>query len=303
MTQGSDLIRDVLADDVTYIYKHGFHPKIGATAVPALAELAEALSKDNDDGQDDYYRQVVEAVLRRAIHCLPREVRAGVSDLLGVDEPDTQRVGVRLNSAAEQLGFKSGESLRKSPRPEALLDELVEQLLALASEAEFAYTARFTLSPAPKSNSTDTLDSSELAAAQPLSHPLLLEVRQLCREGFDKAQEQAFLPTLNRLADLVIPGMGSTGEKLEVLLRRAVNEVEDDPARRKGITELLGLGSPRGLSFEQRRNRAAPDLGYETSTNPERYRPKEESGIILNLRERLLVLAVRAGVPADQILL
>jgi hypothetical protein len=121
MIQSSELLKAALASDVTHIYKQGFHAKIGAASIPALAELAETLSTSRNDGKDDYCRQTVEALLRRAIGRLPTEERDGVTELLGVDEPNRRGVGFRRDSAAKLLGFESGDSLRHSPDEEAIL--------------------------------------------------------------------------------------------------------------------------------------------------------------------------------------
>jgi hypothetical protein len=297
MNQGSDLLKDALASDVRHIYKQGFHPMIEAASIPALAEMAEVLSPFHKDGKADYYRQVVEALLRRAIENLPTEVRAGSADLLGINEPDKQRIGVRQNRAAESLGLKSGDSLRKTKRGgrkviDVLLEDVVDQLIVLASDAGFAYTAQFTLLVPPQASALE-LDSSELRAAQPLSRALLREIQGLFTDGLDPMQETGRMPTLDRLADQVIPGKASTTEKAEVLLMRTIAEVENDPMRREGIVELMGLGQLRNLELRQRRNRAAPYLGYHDSTHLNRY--PEEADIIVEVKKSLFARAIASG--------
>jgi hypothetical protein len=301
MNRASDLLKDALASDVRHIYKQGFHPMIGAASIPALAELAEVLSPTRNDGKADYYRQIVEALLRRAIDCLPVEVCAGTADLLGVNEPEKQRIGARRDIAAEHLGFESGDSLRQSKRAghkviDLLLEGVVDQLLILASGAEFAYTARFTLSIPSQGNPLLELDSSQLEAAQPLSRALLREVQDLFTKGFDRMQEEGRMPTLDKLADMAITGAGSTAEKAEVLLLRTIAEIEDDPMRREGIVELVGLGRLRSLELRQRRNRAAPHLGYYDSTHLNRN--PEEADVMVAVKTSLFARAIGNGIES-----
>lgn len=303
MTRGSDLLKDALVSDVGRIYKQGFHAMIEAASIPALAELAEALSPTRADGKADYYRQVIEALLRRAIDRLPSEVRAGSADLLGINEPNKQRIGVRRNSAAANLGFESGDSLRQSKRAgrkviDLLLEGVVDQLLVLASDAGFAYTARFTLSAAHRGAAhvsvSQELDTSELEAAQPLSRMLLRELQDLFTMGFDQMQEKSLMPTVDLLADTVITSTGTTAERAEVLLMRTIVEAENDPTRREGIVELIGLGRLRNLELRQRRNRAAPHLGYYDSTHLNRN--LDEVEIIVAVKKSLFGRAIEKGI-------
>jgi hypothetical protein len=141
-------LRSALAVDVQKVYKDGFPRLIEPQTIPALAELAEALSPTPNDGKDDYCRQTVEAVLRRAVGRLRPVDRPGVSELLGINEEDALRVGVRRDRAAEDFGRKNGEALRKAKDGDGLLikarlDEFVGQLLTLAEAAHFAYEGRF----------------------------------------------------------------------------------------------------------------------------------------------------------------
>jgi hypothetical protein len=210
-----------------------------------------------------------------------------------------------------QLAFEASSETSldtwRTAREHEMSDDLATALVELVMAANNAIpSAAAPLTSALNHHSTKidifshwTLDSSELMTAQPLSHALILELQCLCRDGLDKAHAEAYLPILSELADTVIVGRGSTIERTTALLRQAIDKIEDDQVRRKGITALLGLGDPRGLSIHQRRNLAAPDLGYETSINPERYRPKEESAIITALKEPLLALAVEVGITAE----
>jgi hypothetical protein len=303
MIQSLELLKAVLASDVTHIYKTGFHPKIGAASIPALAELAEALSTTSNDGKDDYCRQVVEALLRLAIDRLPVEKRDGVIELLGINEPDRLGIGVRLENAAKHLGYKNGESLRKARRegryvPEVLLEDVVDRLLALATDAGFSYTGRFTSGLTSQNAGVrriirHTLAHTKNITATQLSNALSLQLRDLCTEGFQSAHDQALVLTLNELAESIIDGVGSTTEKTEVLLSWAIHEVENNDQRREGVTDLFDLGRVRGLKLPQRRERADPNLHDQHSRLRPRY--QDETEIIKTIKERLVALAVETG--------
>jgi hypothetical protein len=84
-------LRAPLTVDVQKVYKKGFPRLIEPQTIPTLAELAEALSPTPNDSKDDYCRQTVEALLRRAAGRLRPADRPGVSELLGLDEEDTLR--------------------------------------------------------------------------------------------------------------------------------------------------------------------------------------------------------------------
>jgi hypothetical protein len=149
MTPGQERLREKLAADIKRIYRDGFPRFIEAQTIPVLAELAEALSPTPNDGKNDYCRDTVEALIRRALVHLPAEDAAGVAELLGINEPDKQKIGVRQDRAAEHFERGSGDSLRH--REEGgrkvidirLEDDLAGQLVALAASAKFEYGGRF----------------------------------------------------------------------------------------------------------------------------------------------------------------
>jgi hypothetical protein len=289
MSPGQDLFKAVLAGDLTHILKNGLHPKIAPGAIPAIAELAEALSPSKNDGQDDYYRQAVEALLRRAIGQLPPEVRDGVVDLLGLNDGE-RRVGVRMDQAAEHLGFKNGDSLRHSRKPAELLGALVDQLLEFAEGGGFPYAARFIL---PAAELGRSLDSAELAATRPFALDLLRELRGLFTQGFEASQEKSVTPLLNRLAEALIDGTGSTAEKTEILLRSGIHLIESDTRRRVGIEDVFGIGYTRDVELEHRRDRAAPNLGMPRAGMLRRN--QLETPLVVDLKNALLPLVIQAG--------
>jgi hypothetical protein len=129
--------------------------------------------------------------------------------------------------------------------------------------------------------------------ATELSHALSQQLRNLCREGFQDANDQALVPMLNKLAEALIDGAGDTVEKTEVLLSWAIQEVESDNQRREGVTDLFGLGRRRDLSLDQRRDRADENLQDQHGGLRPRY--QEETDVIEALKERLVALAVETG--------
>jgi hypothetical protein len=141
-------LRMALVVDVDKLYKEGFPRLIEPQTIPALAELAEALSTTQNDGKDDYCRETVEALLRQAVGGLRPADRPGVSELLGLDLPDKLGLVARRDRAAEYFGKPSGEALRKAKEGDSLLtdarlDELVGQIAVLAKAVSFNYEGRF----------------------------------------------------------------------------------------------------------------------------------------------------------------
>lgn len=266
MNQGRDQRRVALSRDVTYIYGKGFHPMIAATSIPALADLAEALSPAGNDGKDDYCRQVVEALLHRAIDHLSTEVRAGVASLLGIDEPDKQTVGVRRNRAAEHLGYKSGESLRKATRRgnyiEALLGDVVDQLLALQSEAGLSPEAHLTPAASRSAATSVPMRAADIPDAATRVQVIVLGQFQKIHElGTEKAVNDGHVPVLTSVAEFLYPSAGTTLEKTEALLTWVIGQHASDSRELLGMLELAELGKKRDLKRDERHRRAASHFG------------------------------------------
>lgn len=167
MIESQEVLAGKLREDVERIYS-GFPRIIEPQDIPTLAELAEALSLTPCDGKDDYYRQAVEALIRRAIGRLRPADQPGVIELLGIDYPDELNIGVRLDHAAPHFGRKNGESLRHLEEHDEkvihirLYEDLVNQLVVLATEAKFEYQGRFEAADAdvedsPKTSRTATV--------------------------------------------------------------------------------------------------------------------------------------------------
>ena len=312
---GFTILAEALLTDVRYVHDHGLELLIEPDAIPALAELAEAANANKYKGEAEYFGGVIEELLRDALPRVPRLLHVsrqgfcqGMEELFGIGQLEWTTQADRRNNAAGYLGYKNGESLRKGEREEGVawelyLEYITDQLIALASEIGFAYAGRFVISVAPQSGATGTLisrklDHSELVAARPLSHILIRELRDLYREGFQAADDQALVPTLNKLAEAVIDRPGSTMEKMVVLLRWAINEAESDDGRREGIEDLLGVGRVPGQELERRRDRAAPNLGERRAGMLPRHHV--EAAVLVNMKNTLLPLAIDVGLLASE---
>jgi hypothetical protein len=266
MNQGRDQRRVALSRDVTYIYGNGFHPMIASTAITALADLAEALSPAHNDGKDDYCRQVVEALLHRAVDRLPTEVRAGVASLLGIDEPDKQTVGVRRNRAAEHLGYKNGESLRKATQRgnyiKALLGDVTDQLLALQSEADLSSEEHLMPAASRSAETKFPRRAADIPDAATRIHVILLgQFRKILDMGTEKAVNDNQVPVLISIAQFFYPSAGTTLEKTEALLTWMIGQNAHRSCDLLGMLELTELGEERDLKHDERRRRAAPHFG------------------------------------------
>jgi hypothetical protein len=313
-----------LASDVTYIYREGFHPRIGASSIPVLAELAEASSRLPYDGADDYYRQAVEALFRRAISRLPTEVRAGVISLLGIDHQEALGVGVRLDEAAEPLGFKSGDSLRHSNRRggyvQALLADVVDELISLASDIGFSDTGRFA-PPSPSPTVADIATDLPTVVVPPpvpvapiklasvddpdirrLFDTIVDELRTACEKGVAHALGANQLPKLSLLAVATMLSDDTTLlQRTESLLLWGIYEFEADGLRLEGMIELFDLGPVRGQSFaEQRRHNAHDRLRQKPAGEHRRiYDAAIEEDFIFRALARLFTTtAVQHGIDA-----
>jgi hypothetical protein len=148
-----DRFKAALSEDVRHVYEKGLGEKARRESMPALAELAEAVCATPNDGEDDYYAQVIEAVLHDAIdrvgddrHVKSDERREGFRELLGIGLYLGGGIMRRRDEAAPKFGLGSGESLRNDKRGDRkvidlLIEELLEHLLTLAEEHHFSSSA------------------------------------------------------------------------------------------------------------------------------------------------------------------
>src|ERR1700735_1524743 len=122
-----------LLKDVRRIYEQGLDGRAELQIMPALAELAEAVSAMPNNGEDDYYGAVVEAILHRAIARVGPDERVSqgkrplrgtgqderrdcLTKLLGISAIPGGNMERRLEEAAGSMGFASGKSLRNNKR-------------------------------------------------------------------------------------------------------------------------------------------------------------------------------------------
>ena len=151
MSQDHDAYRETLAAELQRVYKDGLNEKIEAVSIPILAELAEGISGEKNAGEKDYYGLQVENLLRMTIRRLEKtkKRREGLEKLFGIaSEERVLGLDYRRDDAAKPLGYKNKETLRhgkvnKRPFADVILEELLDQMLVLATEYGFVYTARY----------------------------------------------------------------------------------------------------------------------------------------------------------------
>jgi hypothetical protein len=139
-----------LATDLRRIYERGLPKKLEAEEVPASTELAETFSGESTAAEEGYYRLQNEILLRAAIQGIRGDAdrERGLEKLFGISGDEVLGLQARRENAADLLGYKDAETLRrgevkKRPFRDVLLGELLAGMLALASERNFAYTARY----------------------------------------------------------------------------------------------------------------------------------------------------------------
>jgi hypothetical protein len=156
MPSPQDSLQEQLQLDVHALYKEGFSPDIEPRRIPALAELAKALSPKAKS-----YGQAAEAGLKQAIyragdqllpvfHKVDRpRILNGLEKLLGLFDDSPGPLRERANIAGPMLGFPNGyEGLRGAKlngvkRYDLAITHIVSQLLTLSAEIGFVYTEVF----------------------------------------------------------------------------------------------------------------------------------------------------------------
>lgn len=144
--------------------------------VPVLTGLARWISAR--DGPVDIFD-----VLRSALGGFGKDrpdFMAGTIALLGVEETRDKGLGVRREAAARLLGYRTGESLRKTRRKgrgriDRLLDEVTSMLLILAHKYDF---------PGDQIDEADSVDQQPVNDARPLR-----EMRRESSAAFPRVPE------------------------------------------------------------------------------------------------------------------
>jgi hypothetical protein len=150
MNPHDDNFKAELAADLQRLYERGLPETIEAEAVPASTELGEWVSNETNTGESGYSRLQNEILLREAIHRIRGNAdrKQGLEKLFGISGDEVLGLQARRENAANLLGYKDADTLRrgevdKRPLRDVILEELLDQMLALASERGFSYVARY----------------------------------------------------------------------------------------------------------------------------------------------------------------
>ena len=308
MSWSADGFEAALFEDVRRIFKDGLPLQTSAASMAALAEMAEAVSTTKNDGKAGYYSAVIAAALCLAIDRFDDETRRdGLTAFFGFDADPGETMEQRLAKACPMLAYKvnggtyrNGPSLGRVKRKvgteyrlvtDIIIDDVTQQLVALAAEHGFVYSGRFATvdgdqaSTAPvgevRTPTQPSMDIDAMVSKHPLSTAFFAELQKLASEGFEATAASNSLPTLAALAQ--------DNGSLEEMLTWAIEQASDDHNWRQGTRHFLGLGDIRGLPLPRRREQAAGYFGY-----PDAFTFSygfQEKRILLALRAQLVVLA------------
>jgi hypothetical protein len=168
--------QDRLAADLLLIYRDGLLDDIEPVTVPGLAELAVAVSGEPYSREKDYYFLQISGLLRAAIRRQEKtqERRLGHEMLFGIAREETVPVlEQRRDDAAPFFRYSNKDTLRRGevkgrPFEEVVRENMLRQMLALADERGFVYTARYYR--AESSHKTTAVDQKS-ASPLPGEHP------------------------------------------------------------------------------------------------------------------------------------
>lgn len=287
-----------LKADLLYVHERG-PAAILPHAVPALAELAEAVRGTGYDGDPHYWGEAIEDLLHMALDRLPcfgrisaRAFRRGLAELLGLGENAWSSQEERFGHAAAAWGYKNAEAVRKTLRKtddgkvpvwQLGYDCLVHELRGIGAGIGFAYTGRYI---AESPNGPKAGVASE--ATRTLTDLLRAEVYTICELGLRPAYDEECIPTLAHIAAIAIPDGDIPFEDVEALLAAVVRDVDSSQAYRMDMIELLDFGDRRGQPLARRREQAASGLDRIA-----RY--------MLNaVADRLVLMALRARVDGER---
>jgi hypothetical protein len=264
-----DLV-SALYNDVERIHRDP-HALANPAAIPLLAELA--LSFDAD-GSPRNCQKAVSKLLHKALmrvrsfeNCSGEELGNATAELLGIGTRDWTNQTDRFENAATELyAYSNGESLRKTSRKRSdgqkakvwviFYELLVEQLVALASDASFTPSGRF------MSDTTSQLPLPSRVSAVAVRHQLVIvagEASVLFRYGGARAVSENRIPCIIALAAALYPQGGTPLEKVEALFTwtahqarypRSLSLFEEKrlrKARAQAILELANFGKTRDL--------------------------------------------------------
>jgi hypothetical protein len=170
--------RDGLAADLSLLYRDGLTEDIEPIAAPVLAELALAVSGETYRSQEGFYRFQIEDLLCAAIRRQEktRKRRLGLEKLFGIaGEKTVLGLEDRRDDAAPFFGYRSKDTLRRGevngrPFEDVAQENLLRQMLALADEHGFAYTAPYD-GAEPSATATTTAHQKPMNSSPPEPAP------------------------------------------------------------------------------------------------------------------------------------
>jgi hypothetical protein len=329
MSDSAEDFRDRLCQDVAYIYEEGLDPEIEPKAIPVLAELAEALSSDSNNGEIGFYGNAVENAFHHAIAELTptttlfrageHQRQEGLTELFGIGEKRITRLGARQSRAAPSLGYTTdsgGEVLRKAGRTvegakyklsDLIIDEVVGQLINRADRNGFSYTGRFrghdqnqmpTLTPLEIASRKDNLLTGQRAVQSArLSMTILQELVNLGNEGFDAAVEKRTLQTLGELAERALDARRSNprefpSDAFKELLTWAIERIGILKGEKHGLKLFFGLGEAQGWTADMRYRKASNFLDFDPEHSPDPiFATPPLLSVLRETRDQLVMLA------------
>jgi len=323
-----------LRRDVGEIYKGGLDPEIQPTAIPGLAELAEALCTDGpSDSSSEYYGNAAENLLHRVMaNLVPtalfrtgnKEQQQGLTELFGIGEERNLGRVERRSRAAPYLGYKTptgGDVLKKATRTingtkrlltDLVLDEVVAQLLLLADFHGFSYIGRFrshkqdqvllNLTPLEIVSRKDELQVGRRAVQSArLSMTILKELVDLGIEGFSAAVEKRTPQTLGQLAERALNVHRSNPREfpsnaLKDLLTWAIERVGTLKGEKYGLKLFFGLDEAQGWTADMRYRKASNFLDFDSEHSPDPiFATPTLLSVLRETRDQIVMLAAEIG--------
>lgn len=322
MCPEDDGFRLALDADVGYIVARGFSAAIEPRRVPALAEMAKALTHQQFKPYGEAVEEVLGWAINRAAHPLllslrraknRKDIIRGLELLFGLPEGSSSGIEDRMNTAGPFLGYPKGYDQFRHARHnkrfvrDIIQAEVTSQLVVLGEEAEFSYAGTLVVTPPTKQLDRPRVQPLSRIIHRPVDiqppsprKPLdasgyarvfYQEIERLYARGLTYAE--AYAPNLAQLAHRALDTDGienssSVGE-LRAFLVWLMDQVED-PDFKQATLELFGLSAEPGDTWIQRLDLAAPHLGYATGEAIPNSDP--EKAILFGLTRKLTEIAM-----------
>lgn len=313
-----------LTKELRTIRRRGFSFLPDPLALPALVELAVALSPTTGDLTDADRRNLAEVLLRQILHrhvAKDARKRMGIEELLGLNAGSSRRVGARRELAAPYLGYADGESMRQTKIvsehssakyriEDVLLNRIVKALIFVAVRENLVgppppppIPPPPPTPPRPKPFRLPPLDTKTAKYVGPLGHAngaLASEIRAVFIDGIKKALTDNKLPLLTKLADAAYNGPASTRERIEALLTWTIGATDVTGWNQKpALFALAGVDTKRLRGPEARRRRAYRGQFPTRKYDAKEFHPTKEAGIAIGLSEALHELASELRIPCS----